>query len=67
MKKISVGVYEHIVKGIKFECIKGSDIYNIYVDTADYGRYKCGTGASLDSCKRMTKDLAEMDYIKKGK
>lgn len=64
MKKISNGIYEHFEKGIKYECIKKSTgNYDIYVNTTSQGRFKCGLGVSLDSCKRRIKDLGEMYYL----
>lgn len=54
MKKIENGIYEHIQEGLKFKCIKGSDVYTIKVWDEKFNRYvKCGTGTSIASCKRM--------------
>lgn len=52
MKKIENGIYEHIQEGLKFKCIKGSDVYTIKVWDEKFNRYvKCGTGTSIASCK----------------
>lgn len=64
MKKISTGNYEHFEGKIKYECIKRSNgNYDIYVNSTEQGRFKCGLGVSLDSCKRRIKDFNDMYYV----